>query len=52
MWNLIAMMRGSAPRTGQLAILVPYRNRKSYLDIFLHGGAELPRAHERLFRTT
>ena len=37
-------MRGSAPRTGQLAILVPYRNRKSYLDIFLR---EVPSYLER-----
>jgi hypothetical protein len=38
------MMCGSSPRTSQLAILVPYRNRKSYLDIFLR---EVPRYLER-----
>jgi hypothetical protein len=37
-------MCGSSPRTNQLAILVPYRNRKSYLDIFLR---EVPRYLER-----
>ena len=37
-------MCGSSPRTSQLAILVPYRNRKSYLDIFLR---EVPRYLER-----
>ena len=44
MRNLIAMMCDSGPRTGQLAILVPYRNRKSYLDIFLR---EVPSYLER-----
>ena len=45
MWNLIAMMSGGPPRTGQLAILVPYRNRKGYLDIFLR---EVPSYLERV----
>ena len=44
MWNLIAMMSGGHWRTGQLAILVPYRNCKDYLDIFLR---EVPRYLER-----
>ena len=34
------MMCSSPPRTSQLAILVPYRNRRRYLDIFLR---EVPR---------
>ena len=45
MWILIAMMSGGPPRTGQLAILVPYRNRKGYLDIFLR---EVPSYLERV----
>jgi len=36
---------GSGPaRTGEIAILVPYRNRKAYLDIFLR---EVPKYLER-----
>ena len=36
---------GSGPaRTGELAILVPYRNRQAYLDIFLR---EVPKYLER-----
>jgi hypothetical protein len=38
------MMCSSPPRTSQLAILVPYRNRKAYLDIFLR---EVPKYLER-----
>ena len=38
------MMCSSPLRTSQLAILVPYRNRKIYLDIFLR---EVPRYLER-----
>jgi hypothetical protein len=34
------MMRSNAPRASRLAILVPYQNRKRYLDIFLR---EVPR---------
>src|SRR6516225_4960439 len=38
------MMCASPARTSQLAILVPYRNRKAYLDVFLR---EVPRYLER-----
>jgi hypothetical protein len=38
------MMENSLPRTSQLTILVPYRNRKRYLDIFLR---EVPSYLER-----
>src|SRR5262249_25482805 len=38
------MICRNPPRTGRLAILVPYRNRKAYLDIFLR---EIPAYLER-----
>jgi hypothetical protein len=41
------MTCSSPPRTSQLAILVPYRDRKGYLDIFLR---EVPRYLERANR--
>jgi hypothetical protein len=42
-------MCSSPPLTSRLAILVPYRNRKRYLDIFL---SEVPKYLERVNRIT
>jgi len=39
------MVYSNLPRTSQLAILVPYRNRERYLDIFL---SEVPKYLERV----
>lgn len=39
------MLYSNLPRTSQLTILVPYRNRKRYFDIFL---SEVPKYLERV----